>query len=347
MIPAYVERTPVDVAFYDQFLKDRLPDRLFDVHQHILKSEFLKDIDPNVRKVDWAAQCYDEMTLEDSDAFAELLFPGVPFDRNALTAVSKGADIPGANRYLSGLVKEGRLRYAMFTLDPHWSDYEVERLLDEDGFVGIKPYPDLATGQKASEISIFECMPHSKLKILNSRKKAMTLHIPRAGRLADINNVNEIKRIHDEYPDIKLIVAHLGRCYSTETFETAINLMGRDYMGDLTFDMAAVLNPAVLDMALEVIDHKRFMWGTDLPIFMWHGRRHWTPTQYFNLAREDFPWNKHSEGPEAEAGYTFFLYEQVKNLLDAVERTGEGEELKANVFYKNAERILESALKGE
>ena len=93
-------------------------------------------------------------------------------------------------------------------------------------------------------------------------------------------------------------------------------LLYTSYMRELNFDTAAVLNPAVHAMALEVMDPKRILYGTDLLVFLWHGKRRWTQWEYFNLAREDFPWNRHEEGPEAEAGYTFFLYEQLRSILD-------------------------------
>ena len=346
MIPAYVERTSIDKQFYNDHLLHRLPNRMFDAHQHILKKEFLEHVDPSVRAADWAAQCYDEMTFEDSEAFANLLFPTVAYERNALTVVSKGADLQAANRYLASLLSEGKLSYAMMTLDPGWTDYSIEKTLVEGGFCGIKPYPDLITGNKSSDVSIFECMPISVLDILNRNKKAMTLHIPRKGRLADPRNVNEIKLIHDQYPDIKMIIAHMGRCYSEGTFEEAIKLMG-DTMEELTFDLSAVLNPAVLDMALEVADHNKLLWGTDLPVFMWHGRRRWTKTAYYNLARENFPWNQHTEEPQLESGYTFFLYEQCRNILDAIDRTHAGASLREAVFYRNSLRLFESARKGE
>lgn len=342
MLPAYVQRTALDEEFYHRHLRHRLPAKMLDVHQHILKREFLANLDPQVRQVDWAAQCYEEMTLEDSQTFASLLFPDAVYERNALTVVGKGADLRAANAYLADLLRQGRLRYAMMTLDPRWSDAETEKMLVEGGFTGFKPYPDLVTGQKASEVSIFACIPPSKLEILNRHKKAMTLHIPRAGRLADVRNTDEIKRIHDEYPNVRMIIAHLGRSYAIDVFAKGVELLG-DYMHELTFDLSAVLNPAVLDMALATIRPDKLLWGTDLPVFMWHGRRRWTNTAYFNLAREDFPWNHHEEGPEAEAGYTFFLYEQVNNILDAIDRAGGGKDLANAIFYQNAKTLLEAA----
>ncbi|MHB1365869.1 MAG: hypothetical protein ACYCWE_08590 [Eubacteriales bacterium] len=59
---------------------------------------------------------------------------------------------------------------------------------------------------------------------------------------------------------------------------------------------------------LDNVSHERIMYGTDLPVFLWHGRRRWTDDAYYNHAREDIAWNTHYEGRETEARYTFFLY---------------------------------------
>ena len=75
------------------------------------------------------------------------------------------------------------------------------------------------------------------------------------------------------------------------------------------FDTAAVLNPEVYELALTTLSPERILFGTDEPIFLWHGKRTWTKTGYQNLAREDFAWNTHSEGRKTEAGYTFYADE--------------------------------------
>ena len=147
------------------------------------------------------------------------------------------------------------------------------------------------------------------------------------------------------YPDVKLIIAHYGRAYTASVFERGAKALG-EYMKALYFDMGAVLNPEVLRMSMDVMDRKHIMWATDLPVFQFHGRRRWTEDMYVNLCREDFPWNKHLESPEVEAEYTFFLYEQMNNVLNVVEEVGD-DDLKQDVFWRNAERILTAATKGE
>ena len=73
---------------------------------------------------------------------------------------------------------------------------------------------------------------------------------------------------------------------------------------------------------------------------LWHGRRRWTEQTYINLVREPYSWNTHEEGERAEAGYTFFLYEQMKVILDLLEEMKLGEEVKSGLFYENASGLL-------
>ena len=111
------------------------------------------------------------------------------------------------------------------------------------------------------------------------------------------------------------------------------------HAGDFLYDLAAVLNPEVLRRVFDRLPHDQIFYGTDLPVFLWHGRRRWTDTEYFNLCREDFWWNKHEEGAETEAKYTFFLYEQLRNLLDVTDEF-EGQALREKIFYENANRLV-------
>ena len=149
------------------------------------------------------------------------------------------------------------------------------------------------------------------------------------------DNIKELKLMRNKYPDIKIVIAHLGRCFNLEPFVKGLKELGRDLEG-FYFDTSAVLNPQVYRVAFESIRPDRILFGTDIPILLWHGKRTWNNGTYQNLCREDFPWNTHIEGEEAESRYTFFIYEQIKNMLDAI---GSDDTLKSQVFFENAEEV--------
>lgn len=334
---AYFKKTEADIEFYDKYLRGCLPSKIADVHLHISRPEYTANAEED--PYSWAAQCAGTMTAEDYAIYSKTFYPDSEVFVNALPQVTRGADVDGGNGYISRLKRENALvRWAHMLVDPRWNAEETELKLINGGFDGYKPYPDFVSGARGSEIGIFEFVTREQLAVLDKHKKSMVLHLPRAGRYPDPHNIGELLAILEKYPGIKLILAHCGRCYAIDHIRRAKELMGEAF-GYIHYDLAAVLNPEVIRFMLENVPHTNIMYATDLPVFLWHGKRRWTNTEYFNLAREDFPWNRHEEGTEAENNYVFFIYEQLKNILDAAEQFGGGE-LTERLFWKNAAEYL-------
>jgi predicted TIM-barrel fold metal-dependent hydrolase len=116
--------------------------------------------------------------------------------------------------------------------------------------------------------------------------------------------------------------------------------LGRDAEG-LYFDTSAVINPETYALAFDRLPAERILFGTDMPILFWHGRRTWTEREYRNLCREPFSWNVHRQAPEVEDAYTLFLYEQMKAVLDACDRHRFTPAQRDALFWANARRALE------
>jgi predicted TIM-barrel fold metal-dependent hydrolase len=224
---------------------------------------------------------------------------------------------------------------------PEYSVEYIEEQLTTKPFCGIKPYPDMISGKKGAEIGIFEFLPPEQMALAERLGKVVVLHLPRAGRMPDDNNIRELREIRQQYPSLHISIAHMGRCFTPFHFELAIKKLGEDAAG-FWFDTAAVLNPEVHKASLSLLDHRQILFGTDEPIFLWHGRRAWTKTTYRNLAREDFAWNTHEEGKDKESQYTFYVYEQINNILTAIENAGLGEEGKKAIFHDNASKFFSS-----
>lgn len=336
MIVSYFEQTELDKRFYEEHIKERIPSHIIDMHLHISKAEYLKNATPDPS--DWSVQCNSRMGYEEWAEYAKVFYPDSRVEINALPAVTKGMDVIGNDGYIAQLKKEGKARYAHMLTDPNWSREFTEKMIIEGDFDGYKPYPDFVAGVRSVEIGLFDFVNKDQFELLNKYKKTMVLHLPRAGRFPDDSNIRELLTAREKYPDMKIIIAHCGRSYAIDWIKRAKEKLGDARFG-FYYDLAAVLNPAVLDYMLEYFPQDRIMYGTDLPIFLWHGRRRWTDTEYHNLCREDFAFNRHEEGPEAEANYTFFIYEQLKNILDATYKFG-GKALAEDIFAKNAEKLL-------
>ena len=100
------------------------------------------------------------------------------------------------------------------------------------------------------------------------------LHIPRAGRLADDENVRELRDFRQRFPRVKIIIAHFGRSFCPVYLSDGLRKLG-DASG-FFFDTSGVINPRVYDIAFSCINPSTILYGTDMPIFFWHGKREWT-----------------------------------------------------------------------
>lgn len=325
-----------DERFFAEYLADRLPENMFDAHMHINLPEHVAAISQQTIMGDWALECGLVMTYEDARAYHEILFPNRKIRMLALPWPLPEADIPANNAYLSGLAGEGKVT-ALMTIRPEWDAEYVEKQLLAGGFAGFKPYPYMASSEKGAEVSIFDFLPHHHLEVADRHGKAVLLHLPRKGRLADDLNIHEIRTIVQKYPKLRLVIAHFGRSFNVKYLREGLAKLGDD-KDAVYFDTAAVINPDVHKEALQKLRTDQILFGMDLPILLWHGKRRWTETEYFNLCREDFSWNKHTD-PENEKSYTFFVYEQCKAMLDCMEEEGASRAAVNNIFCNNAARV--------
>ena len=336
----YFHYTQLDRKFYEEHLKYRIPHEFIDSHTHINLPEHIADVPRERIEDDWALQSGMHMTAEDAEYYYNTLFPDQKWSITAFPFPIREAHLEENNDYVSRCADKGKIEYGLMCIKPEYSAEYIERELTEKNFSGVKPYPDMVSGKKGADIGIFQFMPHSHLALAEKLRMPVVMHLPRTGRMPDDNNIRELKEIRRKYPELKMVIAHFGRCFTPYFFEQAIQKMGEDIHG-FYFDTAAVLNPEVHRLALQILSPKRILFGTDEPIFLWHGRRRWTKTTYINLAREDFMWNKnHHESKETEAGYTFYVYEQINNMLNEMERAHMSRQETEDIFRNNAREVF-------
>ncbi|HOR12542.1 MAG TPA: GNAT family N-acetyltransferase [Clostridia bacterium] len=329
----YFHKTKLDEVYYKAHLESRLPHRILDAHAHFNLLEHVKNVSEETIKGDWALECGMLMTYEDAREYTSVMFPDKDWSFVALPWPLREADTEGNNAYIASLIEKHRL-IGLYTVRPEYSIKSIEQAYLAGNFSGFKPYPYMASAVKGAQVSIFDFMPHSQFALADRLHAPVLMHLPRAGRLPDKENIKEIRIILNTYPNVKLVIAHFGRCFQHEYFIRALDELGED-VHRLWFDTAAVLNPKVLTLAFERLDYHRILFGTDLPIFLWHGTREWDANGYYNLCREKFSWNT-NKYPEKAESYTYFIYEQMKNILDIIDGNSE---ITNAVFFDNAIQV--------
>ncbi len=327
----------LDRRVYAETISPWLPSRILDCHVHIGLEQHRAPVSAERVKRIPAIQAAAPQSWEDYRAATKMLFPDKQVSCLAFGFVYKEIDTHRENEYvLSGIRDAANAAGGLFVTRPSWdSDLIAEAF--SAGFLGIKPYPDLAP-QDTLEGSIYDFLPRNHLRTLDQLGGILMLHLPRAGRIADPDNIREVLEIYEAFPNIRIVLAHIGRAYCLPTAKKGLHHLV-DAEGIL-FDTAANLNADVLEYALDTVGPGRMLYGSDLPVMLMRGIREHVGEDYINYTDAAHSWKASRKSPAVEAGYTYFLYEELKAIITAIKRCGLEQDAIDRVFYSNGNRLL-------
>ena len=343
------EFTDLDREFWQEHLETWLPRRIFDAHTHVSEPELrLEEMTDQKRRQYWVNEVAEPIGADAAAECYDRVFPGRELSCLVFGHPSQDYDVRAANaRLQEDCVRRGW--YMLACIGPDWPLDEIARLLDLPRVKGVKVYYAMIPGQNPNtrdshlEASIFDFLPHGQLDLLNRRRAWVTLHVPKADRLGHPDNIAQIKEIRRRYPDITLVIAHLGRSYTLPHAEESLPKLADDE--GLYFDNSAVLNPDVHRFALETLGPRRILYGTDNPVFYMRGVRQWEGRKYVNRTNYPFHFNQDREPPEVEANYTLMMYEALLAVKKACQQLGLGGSDIEAIFHDNARRLIDSAAK--
>jgi predicted TIM-barrel fold metal-dependent hydrolase len=339
-----LEIKSVDRQFYQTHLAGFLPHQVIDLHTHVWLKEFRAPAAPDSRGPTWPRRVAAESPIEELLETYRLLLPEQQVTPLVFGWPARDADMEQTNAYTCRVARENRLSALMVTT-PAWSASELERRVVSGSFVGLKPYVDQAPLDiPTRDITIYDYMPHHQLQVADAHRWIVMLHIPRAGRLNDPLNVQQLMEIDGRYPNLQLVVAHVGRAYCPEDVGTAFDVLRTSRR--MTFDFSANTSACVMEQALRAVGPRRMVFGSDLPIVRMRMRRICEAGSYVNLVPPglygpigDDP-HMREVGPEEGERLTFFLYEQLLAFRRAAEACGLTAGEVADVFYGNAARLI-------
>lgn len=340
------EYTDVDRAFWKEHLEDWVPDEIFDAHSHVNEPRFCtEEVTEEMRRQYWVSEVGEPIGAADTARCDKLIYPGRKVSKIVFGFPALTYDIEASNRTLqTECVKRGWYRLAVTR--PQWTAEQVAAEPDQPGVLGTKVYyalisHDPKSRDKHIEAGIFEFLPRHQLELLDRRGSLVILHVPKADRLGHLDNIKEIKIIRRDYPNILLVIAHLGRSYTLSHAQEALPQLADDQ--GLFFDNSAVLNPDVHRYAIETLGPERILYGTDNPIFFMRGRRQWQGRSYINRTSYPFYFNRDRESPRIEAGYTLYMYEALLALKNACNDLKLTREQVEAILYGNALRLVDRA----
>ncbi len=346
-MPRLFEVKDVDRRFYQERLRDFLPDKLIDIHTHVWLKSF-RQAAPTGRAVTWPLRVAEEGPVEELIETYRLLFPGKSVQPLIFSFVeSHEDDLAGANAYVSHAAGEHGFAALVFAA-PQWSAERLEREILKGQFIGAKVYLTLSPDYiPADEVRIFDFLPHHQLEVLDRHGWIVMLHIPRSGRLRDPVNLADMLEIERRYPNARVIIAHVGRAYCPEDVGDAFDVLAGTQR--MMFDVAANTSASVFEQLIRAVGPRRILFGSDLPITRMRMRRVCESGKYVNLVPRglygdvsDDSHMREVDGEQADR-LSFFLYEEIDAFRRAAQAAGLTTQDIEDVFHGNAVRVIESA----
>jgi uncharacterized protein len=320
---------------YNAEISPRLPGKVVDCHVHVSLAEHCGPISADRLRANWALEVGVAQSWESLRKTYGVLLPDQKVYTLAFGGVFVETDLERNNDYvLAGTLDTVNNAQGLLVTRPEWDADTIAEALSK-GFIGVKPYPDLAP---QSDPGIYDFLPKSHLKALDDAAGILMLHLPRHGRLTDPDNLRELLEISEAYPRVRIVVAHIGRSFCLPTAKSGLPHL-LDHPGIL-FDTAANLNSEVFRFALDTVGPDRLVYGSDLPITLMRGVREHVGDKYINYTDAPYSWNVNMKSADEESRYTYFLYEELRAIIKAVDDGGFGADAMEKIMFSNSAKLL-------
>lgn len=157
------------------------------------------------------------------------------------------------------------------------------------------------------------------------------------------NGVKE-KAIEEKFPNVKLVVAHIGRAYSRQDIGDAFEILKNTK--HMMFDFTANMCDDVIKACIEAVGTKRLMFGSDLPIAIMRMFRTTDESGFYynNVPRglygDQFN-DPHMVLTDRE-DVTLMIYEQILALKRVALELKLSDSDVENIMCGNAKRLIDS-----
>jgi glutamate-1-semialdehyde 2,1-aminomutase len=332
-----LEWTDLDHRIWEEELDEFVPRRVFDVHTHIYRWDF--NLDPDKERGPYRAllgTAFADATWELANTCDSLLMPGREVHRLSFPfPFPHPCDFEASNTFIAGEVRRDPLSAALMLVHPGMSADHAEEQIGRHGFLGFKPYRFYATSGDAVNCGITEFMPEHLIAVADRRGLLIMMHLSKRDAIADPDNIRELLRLCEQYPNARWILAHCARSYSAWAIEkAAAQLRG---LPNVWYDTSSVCESDAMDALYTGVGSDRVMYGSDdIPVGVLRGKYIAFGHAWAYLSETNHALNL----SHCEPRMTFTRYEQLRAMRRAAKRLGMTRRQNEALFHDTAWSVV-------
>lgn len=258
--------TDRDRELFARELDSFVPPKIFDAHAHWYRADhFAEGTQPELVKSGPAvvgSAAYDEAM--------EPLIPNRQTEGLFFPYPHAQIDVAAENDFLTEQLKLRPQSRGQMLITPADDPEFIRETVRCQGFVGLKCYHVYSPQQPSFESPIEEYLPEEQVRVAHEEGLSITLHIVRARALADEVNQRTIRRYCEQYPNMRLILAHAARGFNPH--HTILGIESLAELDNVWFDTSAVTDSGAVEAIIRTLGHERVLYGSDFPISHLRGR---------------------------------------------------------------------------
>lgn len=339
---AHWQPNDLDRRIWAEELDDFVPTDLFDVHTHIHRWTFFTDPDkssgPYAQTI---GRYFPEVTWRLADAIDAALMPGRKVERLSFPfPYPAPCDFDAANAYVAAQSALAPRSAGLMLVHPGMGTEEIEATLQRTGLIGLKPYLVYAQGAVPADAGITDFLPEPQIALADRLGLVIMMHLSKRQAVADPDNIAEILRLSEKYPNSKWVLAHCARSYSAWAIEAAAERLRG--LPNVWYDTSSVCEADAFDALYTGVGADRVMYGSDDMIGPMRGKYISFGYAWACLTPDNHGLNtSHCDGR-----MTFIRYEQLRAMKRGARRVGLSQTQRRALFHDTARDLVDGVRAG-
>jgi len=242
-----------------------------------------------------------------------------------------------SNEFVAREIANDHRSRGLLVVSPQQDAEQVQEEIQALGMVGLKVYHSFSRHTPTWESEVNEFLTEEHVQAANEGGHVIMLHMVKARALADPANQHQIRSYCEQYPNIKMVLAHAAR--GLNPFHTIEGIGALRGLDNVWCDTSAVTEAGGFEAIVEVLGHQRLLWGSDYPISHLRGRCVSIGDEFLWLCEDTLDWE--TVNPVGGIRPLLVGHESLRALKLAAMRLRLTDTQLEDIFFNNARAMLE------